>query len=144
MMKDIRKEAKQNSLQISKSSSSGFVSYKDENVGSFKSSRVYAIMNKIRPKLQNLKRLLNKFIQKPKLLLEVFDWKKAGSDSFSWFAEAVIEGAIANWWTHKIFGLEFGFGMIVAHGFLIKQMLDLYKRIIKDGSNTKLLTKNKL
>lgn len=142
-MKDIKKEAKLSSLINDKIRTSGFVSYKSSVVESFKNNRIHSIIKNISPKFQNLKRLFKSIIGKPRLWATNVDWKQARNDSSLWFLEAVIEGAIANWWTHKILGLEFGVGMIIAHGFLIKQALDLYRRIIKDGSTTKLLTKNK-
>ena len=142
-MKDIKKEVKQSSLINEKIRASGFVPYKSNIVESFKNNRIHNTIRKISPKLQNLKRSFKSIIEKPRLWAAHFDWKTIRNDSTLWFSEALIEGAIANWWTHKIFGLEFGMGMIIAHGFLIKQGLDLYRRIIKDGSNTKILTKNK-
>lgn len=142
-MKDTKKEARQSSLINEKIRTSGFIPYKNSIVESFKNNGIHSIIKNISPKLQNLKRSFKSIIGKPRLWAEHVDWKQARNDSSLWFLEAVIEGAIANWWTHKILGLEFGVGMIIAHGFLIKQTLDLYRRIIKDGSTTKLLTKNK-
>jgi len=123
--------------------SNGFVTYRSTKVESFKNKGIHSIGRKLNPKLQNLKRTLNSIIGKPRLWMSNIEIKKSGRESSLWFLEVLIEGAIANWWTHKIFGLEFEVGMIIAHGFLIKQGLDLYTRIKKDGQPTKLLAKTK-
>lgn len=143
MMKVIKKEAKQSLLIHEKIRNSGFVPYGNKNLESFKSSRAYGIVKKIKPKLQNIKRLLNSITGKPRLWLDFIDWKRVKIDLLPWTIEVLIEGLIANWWSHKIFGLDFGIGMIIAHGFLIKQALDLHQRIKKDGATKQIPTKNK-
>ena len=143
MMKDIKKEAKQSSLINDKIRNSGFVHYKLSDLEGFKNSATHNIMKKVKPKLQNLKRRFNSFIEKPRLLLSFIDWEQTKKDIIPWSLEVILEGLIANWWTHKIFGLDFEIGMIIAHGFLIKQGLDLHRRIKKDGQHSKLLNKNK-
>lgn len=143
MMKNIKKEIKQNSLINNKIRDSGFVSYKPNNVGSFKYNGIYKIINKVKPKLQNIKRVFNSMIGKPRLWVSFIDWVRVKEDLPLWFFEVLIEGFVANWTTHKIFGLEFGIGMIIAHGFFIKQGLDIYWRLKNNGSNSKLPTKDK-
>lgn len=143
MMKDIKKEARQSSLMNSEIRRAGFESYESTKAEGFKNSEAYNILNKIQPKLDNLKRLVNSIMQKPRLWASFVDWKTLRQDSSSWIVEAFIEGAIANWWTHKILGWEFGVGMIIAHGFLIKQGLDLYKRLKQNGANKSIPTKDK-
>lgn len=141
-MKDTKEEAKLSSSINEKIRNSGFVPYKTSNLESFKNSKVYDIINRIQPKVQDIKRSLKKLIDKPRLWISFIDKKKLFTDLSFWIVEAIIEGIIANWWTHKIFGLEFGFGMIVAHGFLIKQALSLYWRLKKDGQTSAIPTKN--
>lgn len=142
-MKNINEETKQSSSINNKIRQAGFVNYKNSIVGSFKYNGIHNIINKVKLKLQNLKRLLNSIIGKPRLWLSVIDWKKVFEDLPPWFLEVLIEGSVANWWTYKILGLDFGVGMIVAHGFLIKQSLDYYRRLKNNGSNSKLPTKDK-
>lgn len=142
-MKVTKEEIRRNLSMNKKNRSAKFVLYKTGKLESFKNSKVYSIIRKIQPKFQNLKRWMNAIIGKPRLWASIIDWKQSSKDSSVWFIEAVIEGAMANWWTHKIFGLDFGVGMIIAHGFLIKQGLDIHRRIKKDGQYSKLLTKNK-
>lgn len=142
-MNHTKKEVKQILSNKDKIRTFGFVHYKSEAVESFKNNGIHNTIRKISPKLQNLKRFFKSMIEKPRLWSNNFDWKTIGNDSSLWFAEVLIEGVIANWWTHKIFELEFGVGMIIAHGFLIKQGLDLFLRLKQNGSSTKLLAKNK-
>ena len=134
-MKSIKKEAKLNSLIHEEIRKNGFVHYKSSPLESFKSSGVYRIVNKIQPKLQDFKRLFKSMIEKPRLWASFVDWKEAAGALSVWLINAFIEGVVANWWTHKNFGLEFGWGMIIAHGFLINQGLDLYRRLKKDGGH---------
>ena len=127
-----------NSSENQKNDGNGFIHYEHPNLESFKSNGVYDKLKKIQPKLQNLKRFFKSVGGKFKLWLSYIDWNESWVLSGLWFANAFVEGIIANWWTHKIFGLEFGVGMILAHGFLITQLLDLYQRTKKDGESTKL------
>ena len=99
-------------------------------------------MKNIQPKFQNLKRLFNSIIKKPRLWASKINWKETSRLLSLWFGEVLIEGFMANWSTHKLFGLEFGVGMIVAHGFLIKQLLDVYRRLRKDGEPTTIIKKS--
>ena len=142
MMKDIKKETKQSSLVNERIRNSGFVSYKTSALESFKNSKAYDILKKINPKLHNLKRFTKSIMTKPRLWVSFIEWKNVRRDLPIWFCEVLIEGVIANWWTHKIFGLEFGLGMIIAHGVLIKQGLNLIWRIKKDGQPSTIPTKN--
>lgn len=142
MMKHTKKEAKQNLLINEKIRKAKFVTYKSRKLESFKSMNLVKIVSKIKSKFQNLKRIFNSFVGKHSLWFSNVNWIGLRNDSFFWFFEVVIEGTIANWWTHKLFGLKFDVEMIIAHGFLIKQGLDLYWRLRKDGANSKLLTKN--
>ena len=142
MMKDIKKEVRQSSLIHDKIRNSGFVPYGSNIVESFKNHRIYSLTEKIKPKLQNFKRSFNSITEKPRLWFSFIDGKEVKKDLLPWFFEVIIEGIVANWWTHKIFGLDFGVGMIIAHGFLIKQGLDIYQRLMKHGNYTKISKKN--
>ena len=142
MMKDINGETKQSSLVNEKIRNSKFMFYEISPLESFKNSKAYNILNKINPKLHNLKRFIKSIMTKPRLWMSFIEWKSIKNDLPIWFCEVLIEGVIANWWTHKIFGLEFGFGMIIAHGALIKQGLNLIWRIKKDGQHSTILTKD--
>ena len=142
MMKDIKKETRQSSLVNEMIRNSGFVPYKISALESFKNSKAYNILKKINPKLHNLKRFIKSIMTKPRLWMSFIEWKNIKRDLPIWFCEVLIEGVVANWWTHKIFGLEFGLGMIIAHGALIKQGLNLIWRIKKDGQPSTIPTKN--
>ena len=142
MMKTIKKEVRQSSSIHQKIREGGFVKYKTPALEGFKNNRVYAIMKKIQPKYQNVKRFFKSMLEKPRLWFSFVDWKGTLSPVLIWIAEAFIEGVIANWSTHKLIGLDFGIGMIFAHGFLIKQFLGLYKIIKQNGRPKTILKKN--
>jgi len=142
MMKNTNEEKKQSSSINNKIRSCGFVPYKTSNLESFKSSKAYAILRKFVPKFYNLKRTMNTIIEKPKLWFSFVRWDLVKEDLFPWIFDVIIEGLILNWATHKLFGIEFSLGMVIAHGALIKEILSIHKRIKKDGQPTKLLTKN--
>jgi len=89
------------------------------------------------------KRGINTIIQKPKLWASKVDWKKIKNDTASWIIEALIEGFTANIATHYLLGVKFNPMTILAHGIVIKQGIDIYWRLRKDGPTTKLPQKNK-
>jgi len=140
MMNLIKREVKRNLLIMT--SKNGFVPYSSD-LESFKKISYYNIATKVKSEIQNLKRLFNSIVGKPRLLASSIDFGKLKHDFLFWGSEAIIDGVIANWWTHKIIGLEFSIGMIIAHGFLIKQTLDLYQRIKYNGSNNSIFKENK-
>ena len=142
MMKRIKKEVRQNSSIQQKIRAAAFVPYKTRIVESFKNSGNLTIWKKLKPKFNNLWRFFNSMLGKPKLWASFIEWKELRGIVALWFTEAFIEGVIANWWTHKIFGLDFSIGMIIAHGFLIKQGLGIHQRIKQNGPTTTILKAN--
>jgi len=91
----------------------------------------------------SLKRSVNTIIQKPMLWASEVDWLKVREDTFFWVVGALIEGFTANIATHYLFGIKFSFMMVLAHGILISQGIDIYWRLRQHGSNTKLPQKDK-
>jgi hypothetical protein len=76
-----------------------------------------------------LKRTINKILQKPRVIDLRIKWKEIFQSSMIWILEALVEGLIANFTTHYLFNVRFNIMMIFAHGFLIKQGLDVIARI---------------
>jgi hypothetical protein len=91
----------------------------------------------------SLKRKVNSVFQHLQLITEKFKWKDAAKDSFAWITEAMIEGLTANFATHNLFGLDFNVWMILSHGILIKQGLDIIYRLKQNGADSKLFKQNK-
>lgn len=71
------------------------------------------------------------------------DWPKLWGDVSLWFIVALIEGFTANIATHYLFGVKFSFMMVIAHGILINQGVDIYWRLRTNGPTTKLPQKDK-
>lgn len=136
-----KRNLKLNLSRKSKTPKNGFVHIDNSNLESFKNKRSYSIIKKIQPRLQNAKRFFKSILEKPRLWTNDIDWKENSKLILQWFVEVLIEGVMANWSSHKLLGLEFGIGMIIAHGFLIKQILDLYRRLKNNGETAKLVEK---
>jgi hypothetical protein len=116
----------------------GFVNY-GEDGRTFKYRRLHKIKHRIEEIKLNIKRWLNKFIQKPRLWLADVDWIEVRRDSISWVLEAAIEGFTLNFATHFIFGAEFSIFTMLAYGFIVKHGLSIWWRMRRDGSNNELL-----
>lgn len=142
-MKKENQKAKQSLLIHNEIRKASFVPINEQHTQRFKYfSNLFGDVD-IKSKLQTLKRFINKIIQKPKLWIQNVEWKQLTKDASIWVIEAFVEGITANFATSKLFGVEFSFGNILAHGILIKQSLDIYWRLRKNGSNTKLPKENK-
>lgn len=131
-----------NLLKRTKKSVKGFVQASKSDLESFKSRLIHSSTKKIPSISLDHKRIFNSIMEKPRLWASKIDWGTTTKLFALWIGEVLIEGAMANWSTHKLLGLEFGLGMIIAHGFLIKQTLDLYWRLKKHGGPERLIAKN--
>lgn len=96
----------------------------------------------ISDKLIELKRIKNTVVQKVKIWFQKWNWKKMSLDTSVWLIEAGIEGTTANFATHYLFGLPLNPATILAHGIAIKQGIEIYWRLKRDGENRKLPTKD--
>lgn len=143
MMSPINEEIKQSSSIHQKVRGAGFVSLESKENKRFKYFSLHNIVSILSKWWISLKRSVNTIIQKPRLWASEVDWKKTREDTFFWFIEALIEGFTANIATHYLFGVKFSFMMVLAHGILIKQGIDIYWRLRKNGSTTKLPQKDK-
>lgn len=95
------------------------------------------------PKLWISKINFNLFIQKIKLWMKTMDLKSMSHDSIFWICEAFVEGLTANFATHYLFGIDFSFAILMSHGIIIKQGLDIFSRIKTHGSSAKVQIKDK-
>lgn len=133
-MKKGNLKVKQNLLQKIRESKASFVPTNEPQTKRFKYfSNVFG----------NIKRSANKLIQTPKLWILKIDWKQVRNDVTIFIVESFIEGLTLSYVTHKLLGWEFNLGMILAHGFLIKQGLDIWQRLKKDGPISKIPNKDK-
>ena len=115
-----------------------FVPMESQNIKIFKYRNLQRISKVLSPKLANLKRCINTTVQKVTRWNEKIDWSRITKGTVVWLAEAAIEGVTANFATHFLFHIEFNPMTVMAHGFAIKQGLDIYWRLKKDGSTSKL------
>lgn len=142
-MKSIRKETKQSLLLHHKIRKACFVPINDEKNKRFKYFGVYVLQLEVDKVIQNTKRFVMSIGARTLLLLKKVEWGTLFSDAFIWLVEAFIEGFILNYSTHFLFGLKFNIWFIFAHGFLIKQGISIYKRLIINGSTPKISNKDK-
>lgn len=131
MMGMIRKKSKQDLLNQISNNTKTFKYKFTLNLGKYINDKFIAIKNTCK-KIKGVVQLqLNKF-----------DFKTAGSISAIWLVNAFIEGVIVNFAVWGLLGWKFNFITIMAWGFAIKQLLDLYWRLRINGSNTKLPEKH--
>ena len=143
MMKAIKKEIKQNSLIHQKIRNASFVPLEYNNTKKFKYKLPLVVSKYINEKFIAFKRYCNKIIQKPQLWVQEVDFKAIRNDVSTWTIEALIEGFIINLVVWALIGWRFNFLTMLAWGFAIKQLLSVYKRLKKDGSNSTIPKKNK-
>jgi len=75
------------------------------------------------------KRKAREILQKRHIRKFDIRWKQIFYISVVWVLEALVEGLLANFATHYLFGVEFNLKMILAHGILIKQGLNIIERV---------------
>ena len=96
----------------------------------------------INGKLIALKQTINKIKGIIQLKLNKFDFSFAIGAMSLWIINAFIEGLIVNFSVWGLLGWRFNFITIMAWGFAVKQILDLYWRLRINGTNTKLPEKH--
>ena len=142
-MKNIKKEIKQSSLIHQKIRNASFVPLESQDTDKFKYNINLRISKYINDKLVALKTICNKIIQKPQLWVTEVDFKAMRNDTSMWLLEASIEGFIINFFVWALLGWKFSLITVLAWGFAIKELLSIYGRLKKDGSNATIPTKNK-
>ena len=139
MMMNTNQKQKPSSLIHQKIRNAAFVPIDKEQNGTFKYLGNHLKFERFKKIFLSLKRKVNSVFQHFKLVTKKFKWNDAVKDSFAWITEAMIEGLTANFATHNLFGLDFNVWMILSHGILIKQGLDIIYRLKQNGADSKLL-----
>ena len=136
MMKTIKKEIKQSSFIHQKIRNASFVPLESQDTKKFKYNLRFRVSEYINERLVVLKTVCNKIIQKPQLWAHEVDFKAIRNDVLTWLIEALIEGFVINFIVWALIGWKFNLITMLAWGFLIKQSLSIYRRLLKDGSFT--------
>ena len=143
MMKAIKKETKQSSLIHQRIRKASFVPLESHYTESFKYNLGFKISKYINDKFVVLKTTCNKIIQKPQLWVQEVDFKAIRNDTSMWVTEALIEGFVINFVVWVLIGWKFSLLTMLAWGFAMKQLLSIYWRLRKNGTNPTILKKNK-
>jgi len=143
MMKAIKKETKQSSLIHQRIRNASFVPLESHDTEKFKYLPLFKISKYINKRLIVLKTICNKIRQKPTLWVQEVDFKAIRNDTTTWILEALIEGFIINFIVWALIGWDFNLFTMLAWGFAMKQLLSIYWRLKKDGSNSTIPKKDK-
>ena len=143
MMKAIKKETKQSSLIHQRIRNASFVPLESHDTEKFKYNIRFKVSKYFNDKFIRLKTLCNKIIQKPQLWTKDIDFKAMRDDSSMWLVEALIEGFVINFIVWALIGWKFSLLTMLAWGFAIKQLLSIYWRLRKHGSNSTIPQKDK-
>ena len=65
-----------------------------------------------------------------------FDFSTAFKEAAIWLVESAIEGFIANFALHEIFGVRMTVLTVVAYGFLIKEAVEITQRLLRGPTST--------
>ena len=142
-MKAIKTEIKQSSLIHQRIRKASFVPLESHDTEKFKYNIWLKVSKYINDKFIVLKTTCNKIIQKPQLWVQEVDFRAIRNDTSMWLTEALIEGFIINFVVWALIGLKFSLLTMLAWGFAMKQLLSIYWRLRKDGSNTTIPKKDK-
>lgn len=140
-MKNTGRKEKRSSLIHQQIRKAAFVQYGEDKNENNKYKYVHKTFLRLKKTFANAKRWLNSRIQKTNLWVGLIDWKKVREESSQWIVEAFLEGITLNFATHWLFGVPFNPATIFAHGILVKQGLDIYWRLRRDGSAPKIPNK---
>ena len=141
-MTAIKKETKQGSSIHQRIRKASFVPLKSHNTEKFKYNIGFKISEYINEKFIALKTTCKKIIQKLQLWAQKVDFKKIRDDVSVWLIEALIEGFVINFIVWALMGWRFNLVTMLAWGFAIKQLLSIYWRLRKNGSNPTIPKKN--
>ena len=143
MMKATKKETKQSSLIHQRIRTASFVPLESHNTKKFKYNLWFRFSKYTNEKFIALKTIRNKIINNPKLWVQEVDFKAIRNDVSIWLFEALIEGFIINFIVWGLIGWRFSVVTMFAWGFAMKQLLSIYERLKKDGSNSTIPKKDK-
>ena len=139
----IKKEIKQSSSIHQRIRNASFVSLESPHTKKFKYNPLLKVSKYINDKFIVLKTLCNKIIQRPQVWLQEVDFKTIRNDVSAWLIESLIEGFVINYVVWALMGWTFNFITVLAWGFAIKQLLSIYERLKKDGTNSTIPKKDK-
>jgi hypothetical protein len=127
---------KQNSSQVNqKIRKAGFVAENSEKQERFLKMRKLNISRYFGEKSKNAWRFINTKLGKAREKLSKIDFKKMVSDGMLWLIEACLEGLVVNFALWGILEVRFTWVSFIAYGALIKEVLDIHKRIKDNGRN---------
>ena len=141
-MKVTKKEIKQSSLIHQKIRSASFVPTEYQETQKLKYNLRFKVSKYINDRFIKLKTNCNKIIQKPRLWVQRIDFKAIKKDVSMWLIEALIEGLVINFIVWRLLGWEFDLITMLAWGCAIKQLLSIYWRFHKHGTNTTIFKKH--
>ncbi len=142
-MKAIKKEKKQSSPIHQRVRNASFVPLESRDTEKFKYNIRFRVSKYINKKFVVLKTFCNKIIQKSQLELQEVDFKAMREDLSTWIINALIEGFIINFIVWSLMGWKFSLITMLAWGFATKQLLSIYWRLRRDGTNSTIPKKNK-
>ena len=143
MMKVTKKETRQSSLIHQRIRKAAFVPLDAQNTKRFKYDIWFRVSKYVNNKFITFKTFCNKIRQRLQLWAQEIDFKAIRNDTSIWLVEALIEGFIINLIVWALIGLKFNLMTMLAWGFAVKQLLSIYWRLRKDGSNPTIPKKDK-
>ena len=123
----------QDSLINQKIRGAAFLPVSSGRSKTFKYKLSLYISKKFDKKIQKIRKTANTALSIAKKALSVFKWRNILYGVSVWCAEVFIEGITANFATSQLLGLDFNPAMIIAHGIVIKQGIDIYHRLRKNN-----------
>jgi len=116
-----RKRTKPSLSRETRSNPASFVPIDASKTASIKYKLRYILNRKLSRQFIRWKRPINSIIQRPRLWADQVDWSVVKQDVAQWGLEVVVEGFIANFATHYLFGIPFTVPTVLAHGMIITQ-----------------------
>ncbi len=142
MMNPTEEKQKQSSLIHQKIRTASFIPIKPETTDKYKYAWGYILYQEILRIMLAFK-IPIKFLESKLVILKGnIDWKPLLRDSILWVAEALIEGATANFATHILCDVQFTLWSVFAHGIVIKQGISIFWRLRRNGSTTEIPNKD--
>ena len=142
-MKAIKKETKQSSSIHQRIRNASFVPLESSDTERLKYNIRFRVSKYINKKFLVLKTICNRVIQKPQLWVQEVDFKAMREDLSTWIINALIEGFIINFIVWALIGWKFNLVTMLAWGFATKQLLSIYWRLRRDGTDSTIFKKNK-
>ena len=141
-MWSIKKKVKQHLLIHQRIRNASFVPLESQDTQKFKYNIDLGLIRYINDRFIALKTGCNRLIQKQMLWVVKIDFKAIKKDLSIWLIEAFIEGFVVNFVVWALIGWRFNLFTVLAWGFAIKQLLSIYWRLRKNGSNATIPTKD--